>query len=288
MSDQTLSAGARMAAARRQRGLSLDLLATQMKVPVARLEALEREQWDQLPDATHARALATSVCRVLELDPAPILAAMPRGAGPALERVSQGLNQPVRSSQGSNLARWGLAALLLVLALIALGLSLWPRDAESLIDSVGLPTSAEPTLLPASAASEAALPASVAEPASLPQQAPPPATLAASAAASQLLASAPASAPALAAPVAAPPTGSALLEIRASRGASWVSVSDAAGTSLAAQLLNEGEVLSLSPRGSLPLRLTLGNAPALELRWRGQPQALEGYEQRRVAKLELK
>jgi hypothetical protein len=34
--------------------------------------------------------------------------------------------------------------------------------------------------------------------------------------------------------------------------------------------------------------VVLGNAPVLELRWRGQAQALEGYEQRRVAKLELK
>jgi cytoskeleton protein RodZ len=120
--------GARLGAARRQQGLHIAALAAQLKVPVARLEALEAERWSELPDATHARALATSVCRVLNLDAAAVLAGMPRATGAALERVSAGLNQPVRDGAGWRAPRawlWAGAVLLLVLAA---ALALWPRD----------------------------------------------------------------------------------------------------------------------------------------------------------------
>ena len=110
------SAGALLAAARRKQGLHIVTLAAQLKVSPARLEALEAERWQDLPDPTHARALATSVCRVLGIDAAAVLAGMPKGGGAALERVSAGLNEPVRSGAGwpANGLRWLLLVLLLL------------------------------------------------------------------------------------------------------------------------------------------------------------------------------
>lgn len=265
MSDSSLGAGARIRAARQQRGLPLDVLAAQMKVPVARLDALEREQWDALPDPTHARALATSVCRALELDARPILEAMPRGAGAALERVTQGLNQPFRTAPARtwSVGLWGLLALLL---LAGAALLAWPH-----LQTLLPPTPSQP-----------------AAPAVLPAQdvgITPPTPIPAASPASDTAPAVPAEA-ASAAPV--EPSVPAALEIRASRGASWVSVMDAQGATLAAQLLDLGETLTLPLPAALPVRVVLGNAPVVDLSWRGQAQALEGYEQSRVAKLELK
>ena len=279
--------GALLEAARRKQGLHIAALAAQLKVSQARLEALEAERWSQLPDATYARALATSVCRVLGLNAGAILAGMPPAAGASLERVSAGLNRPYRAGpewRGQGSRKWlfaGLAALLVAAA----GLALWPEGTkplpEALVDV--LPSAASAVLpilveapLAADAASGPSSSPSAVEPikADAPSApAPAPATQPATPAAVP---------PVLAQPVAGLPT----LEIRASKGASWVSVVDGTGVSLAARLLSEGEVLTLEPKA--PVRVTLGNAPALAVSWRGQAQLLSGYESTRVAKLELK
>lgn len=299
-----------MAAARRQQGLHIAALAAQLKVPQARLEALEAERWNQLPDATHARALATSVCRVLGLDPVPVLAGMPRGPGAALERVSAGLNQPVRDGGGWALPRgaWWLGAL--VLLLVAVALALWPRQGAwgDLLPSLGagpsvqppaeLPSAAAaPPLISGSGAAQPAGPATL--PASLPTApivSPEASTATASVAntvptavgtAKLPSASPPATPLSTVTPIAAPTATGTLLEIRASQGASWISVVDAQGASIASRLLQQGEVLALD-EARAPLRLVLGNAPALTVRWRGQNQALDAYAQTRVARLELK
>lgn len=269
--------GALLEAARRRQGLHIAALAAQLKVSPARLEALEAERWDELPDPTHARALATSVCRVLGVDAAAVLAGMPRGAGAGLERVNVGLNEPVREHKGFRGAglRTGLPIALLLL-LAALAFAFWPPGSDELPapQSTAIELPAEP--LPDAAASGAASPQvpAVAAPASAANPSAQPAL--------------PAQAVDGPGPMAGAHASSGQgLELRATQGASWVSVVDAAGNNLASRLLQQGESLSL-PASGAPLRLVLGNAPALELSWRGQAQALEGYEQRRVARLELK
>lgn len=70
--------------AREQADIHIAALASALKVPVARLEALEAERFDLLPDPPFVRALAASVCRVLKLDPTAILAQLPQPARPSL------------------------------------------------------------------------------------------------------------------------------------------------------------------------------------------------------------
>ena len=60
-----LSAGTILCQAREAAGLHIAVLAVSLKVPVAKLEALETDRLDELPDAVFARALAASVCRQL-------------------------------------------------------------------------------------------------------------------------------------------------------------------------------------------------------------------------------
>ena len=71
--EATPSAGTLLRQAREDSGLHVATLAAALKVPVRKLEALEADRFDLLPDAVFVRALAASVCRNLKLDPAAVL-----------------------------------------------------------------------------------------------------------------------------------------------------------------------------------------------------------------------
>jgi hypothetical protein len=99
-----VTAGTLIRAERERRGLRLDVLAATLKVGVFKLQALEEDRFDELPDAAFTRALAMSVCRVMGVDAAPVLALLPRadGSPEALEHVTSGLQEPfdARASHG--------------------------------------------------------------------------------------------------------------------------------------------------------------------------------------------
>lgn len=73
----TTTAGAILRGYRTDRGLGVDALASTMRVPVVKLQALEDDRLEELPDAVFARALALAVCRQLKTDAAPVLALLP-------------------------------------------------------------------------------------------------------------------------------------------------------------------------------------------------------------------
>jgi len=98
-------------------------------VPVRRLEALEADRYDLLTDAVFVRALASSVCRSLKIDPAQILPLLPRSQAHPLS-VEGRINEPFRSSEEAAAGRRPvsqpavLAGVVLVFA--ALTVYLWP------------------------------------------------------------------------------------------------------------------------------------------------------------------
>ena len=63
-----LTAGMLIRRAREASGLHIAALAVSLKVPVKKLEALEANRFELLPDAVFVRALAGSVCRTLKID----------------------------------------------------------------------------------------------------------------------------------------------------------------------------------------------------------------------------
>jgi cytoskeleton protein RodZ len=73
----TTTAGAILRSYRSDLGLGIDALASAMRVPVVKLQALEDDRLDALPDAMFARALALAVCRQLKTDASPVLALLP-------------------------------------------------------------------------------------------------------------------------------------------------------------------------------------------------------------------
>lgn len=156
MSDETsapvaeaASAGALLRRAREAAGLELGSLSATIKVAQRKLEALEADRYDQLPDAVFTRALALTVCRALKIDAAPVLALLPAAKeAQGLEHVTQGLNQPfderggavVRMLSGGwgGLLRPGVLAPL-CLAGGALALYLWPHRPQLSIEAPATP-----------------------------------------------------------------------------------------------------------------------------------------------------
>ena len=65
---QSTSAGALLRQYREAQGFNLEVLAHALRVAPAKLEALEANHLDALPDAMFARALALAVCRQLKVE----------------------------------------------------------------------------------------------------------------------------------------------------------------------------------------------------------------------------
>ena len=77
---------------------------------------------------------------------------------------------------------------------------------------------------------------------------------------------------------------SGLLQLRTSE-ASWIEVRDAKGTLLLSRTVLPSESVGLD--GQLPLRLTIGNASATQLQFRGQSVDLSARTRDNVARVEL-
>jgi cytoskeleton protein RodZ len=91
------TAGTLLRQAREAAGMHIAALAVSLKVPVKKLEALEQDRFDLLPDAVFVRALASSVCRTLKLDAAPVLGLLPHTTAPKLTYQGSGINAPFRT-----------------------------------------------------------------------------------------------------------------------------------------------------------------------------------------------
>ncbi len=270
------SAGAMLRTARERRGMHIAALAAAIKVPQRKLEALEADRYDELPDMTFTRALAQSVCRTLKVDMQPVLDRLPQTtvASPKLEHVGTGLNAPFRERPGrAEPTDWGwlrkpvVWGTLLVLA-AAVALALLPerwlggvlrgkvpvgaKPAAVVSDVVTLPTSS--AAAPAASAVVFAPPEAASAPALVPTSS-----------------DAPAVVPSL---------------LAVSAGAeSWVEVQDARGQMLLSRSLAAGE--SVAVDGNLPLRVTIGNSAATQLSFRGNPVDLARHTRDNVARLQL-
>lgn len=311
------TAGAWLRDARQRHGLHIVALAATLKVHPSKLEALEADRWDELPDTTFVRALAKSICRVLKIDAAPVLALLPNSEDRELT-MSRGLNQPFRDRAagegGFSLALiqrpvvWGPALLLAAAVAVYLMPAAWLPSAASLgaagpaaseaaeSTPAALPVPVEAPLATASApvfASPASAPAALAQPTPSLQA---PASAAAvglqATAGSDLRLNPPS--PALPKPLAAaasaaaqplaPPPGSVPLVVKVS-SESWVEVVDASGRTLLSKLLRPGDAQNLA--GLPPLRVRVGNVAGTELVLRGEPVDLVSRSKDNVARLEL-
>lgn len=284
-----VTAGSLLRAAREKHGLHIAALAAAMKVPPRKLDALENDRWNELPDATFVRALALTVCRTLKTDAQPVLELLPPAQPMALRDAGDQLNAPYRDAGGrgsSSLAAgairpmvWAAAGLILAAVAVYFVPEAWLKGAPPaapLAGSVSVASAASAPLASASAPDSAAS-AVVGLPDSL---VPMPATAAAAGtpSAGETVFSAP-----LSNLMQATPTVGAL-QLRTTE-ASWVEVRDGKGQVLLSRTVQPDELVGLD--GAPPMRLTIGNAAATQLSFRGQAVNLTPNTRDNVARVEL-
>lgn len=318
------SAGTLLRRAREAAGMHAEALAVSLKVPIHKLEALEADRYDLLTDTVFTRGLASSMCRVLKIDPRPVLERLPQGSLPRLVNDTDRINMPFRGPGDGPAPSWRgqlrRPAVLIVLALLlgAVAVILWPAsmgDTRTMLHTPPAPQApvAEPHSQPAAPVPAAAGGAGIVTtttpspaPGAANAQAPAPVQSAATAPApggAPVVAGAPvpAAVSALQVPPAQPATapnavqpataahaiGEAgdVLAIRA-KGETWVEVVDAKGTAVLRKLLSAGE--SASASGVLPLSVTIGKADAAEVQVRGKPFELGPVSRDKVARFEVK
>jgi cytoskeleton protein RodZ len=274
--------------AREARGMHIAILSTALKVPVKKLEALEAGRYEELPGLTFARALASSACRHLKVDPEHILAQIPVAATPLLGPAGSGIDTPFIRAEETRVqtAGWlSRPALLLAGVLVAGALLLvfWPQ-AMPLTD---ITQTEVPVAAANPASAEAPASSLVTEPVVV--SAPAVSDAVADVAAPMAGARSPLPLQPTAAAVAAsvnipPPTGS-LMSIRAT-SESWVEVSQVGGTVLLRRLLKTGEVVDFS--APPPYAVLLGRAEAAEVTVRGQRLDTTAFVRNSVARFEVK
>ncbi len=135
ISEGEATAGGLLRSYRQASGLALDVLAKSLHVSAVKLEALENNRLDALPDAMFARALSLAVCRHLKTDAAPVLALLPKPDTKRLAYKSErGLDFPLErpsflpQSSFVVIERWMTPVrwLALLVLMVALALALWP------------------------------------------------------------------------------------------------------------------------------------------------------------------
>ena len=302
-----VSAGALLRQARQAQGVALEDLAATLKVPVEKLQALEDEDWQRLPDVVFLRALAQTICRTLHLEAAPVLALLPQQKVTALAPQG-GLNAPMRErgvpsilATNTKHSPWPWVVLLLIVLGGGgyLGVQWmapeWVRGVSTTVSAPSDPAGDSPLFSPAvpeegdgggmgnmgDVAQAGEVP--TVQAAALMQPALP------AEEGAQRGFAAPATAPA-AEPAAAPAAQAAasvspVLRITA-KGATWVQVLDAQQRLLIEKILQDGEVFSTS--APKPLTVAVGKADLATVEVNGAPFDVQAVARSNVARFEVK
>ena len=273
------SAGQMLRELRESAGVDPALLASAMKVSTQKLDALENDRLDLLPDVTFARGLASAICRAFGADPAPVLERMPVSA-PGLRPPEQNINQPFRRTGDRPtpvLATSFSKPLMMVVGALLLGaaaLYFLPTLPIQLGAPAPAQTSAEGVVREDVGSTPAVEPT---PPAEMPLGA---------ASAEQVLPPSAAAAPAApAAPAPAAAAGGELVQFSA-KAETWVTVRDAAGKQLINRVLAAGETVGVS--GDAPLSVTIGRKDAVDVTVRGQPFDHRSLSKTTVSRFQVK
>lgn len=313
----TVGAGQLLRQAREAAGLHIAALAVMLKVPVKKLEALEGNHFELLPDAVFVRALASSVCRTLKIDATPILAQLPVTSSPRLTYQTTCMNEAFRSpGDGPGPTIWtqlskpavlaGLALLLGTLVLVFLpALKVGVTTIQSsAADSapVGIAKLEAQKLSDTSPQAKLAPPDVVAATSASVSNASPPdadgggsaqttVTMTASSPAptSDLKALALGGSPGTSSPTfvtSASSPSSADIVVFTAQGESWVEATDAKGQVVLRRMLIAGDVVGAA--GTLPLRVVVGRANMTQVHIRGKGFDLSPVSKDNVARFEVK
>lgn len=274
--------GGVLKAAREARGLSLDELVVQTKLPRSMIDAIEDDNFALLSEPVYVRGYYRKYARVVGADEATVITAYEAHAGgelPKLEIPVLLQDEPMRQRR-----RWPLVILILLIVLGVLGLAWWLLDSspESTTNTPTTSSSAAPSVNEPATSREA------------PEESPPSRTSAAepsvgsrsssSAGGARRLAleTAIASAPQPVDPAPAPEAEPEVAEpepppslVLRFEEASWVRVEDGSGRRVLNGLVQGGEVREIDEDG--PYAVFLGYAPGVEVSHLGEPVDVSAY-----------
>lgn len=287
-----ISAGALLREARVAAGVHIESIAFSLKVPVSKIEALENDDLETLPDAVFVRALASSVCRTLKMDPAPVLALLPQTKVQPLPVSRSAVNASFRdgserSSVSGAFVRFSRPIVLaVVVLLIGAGVVAWmpgewlQRGNDGAVQSSAtgatspLPVRPVEPLVESPASMQAGNAASKIDAARSSALVGP----------EEASASAAVSIPDHAPPPAA--TSSAPRLQLSARGETWIQVKDSQGAVVLERILRAGESASVSQPGRLSV--VVGRADVTEVRVAGEKLDIANSARENVARFEIK
>lgn len=294
-------AGALLKQAREQAGMSLETLASRVKVLPHKLAALEEGRFDELPDLTFARALAKTICRHFNIDPVPVLAGFPATAAAASATAlnRQTLRTPLDANRGlrihgSGRSGFSVGAPTFALAAVAVAVALWwwlpaspPGGTGTDAASSNQPHATVEVVPTLNQTAETVAPAAVASlPVPSPAVAPAPAVTTPVVPAAPLAPPGAAVVPAAtpgAAPAAVAPASTDVLRLQA-RQTTWVEVRGG-GRTLLQRTLQAGESVSFNT--GAPFGVVVGRADAIEVQLRGQAFDITPYKRNNVARFSV-
>jgi cytoskeleton protein RodZ len=288
-------------------GIHLAVLSVTLKVPVRQLEALEADQLDPGKGPVFYRGLASSVCRHLQTDAAPILALLPQMSSqltplrsaikPFENDASVGISGLTWGRMASSKVVWGAAFMLFLTgALLWLpGPSHWAwlEDVKSLMaDEVVSQEVGEPVSLPVFSATPATFEASDAKTTQSPassvsnvSMATTTAVVTASVASkiSQVIPANPATAMASSS---ANRSDASPEWVFSASGDSWLEVRNAQKAVVWSGVVKAGE--STRIQSPLPVSVVVGRAQVVTVTLRGKAFDLKPHTQVTVARFEVK
>lgn len=289
--DRPGTAGSLLAQAREAAGLTLAAVAQQLKLAPRQVKAIEEDDFAHLPERTFVRGFVRNYARLLHLDPALVLAALPDANNasaldpPSLAGTSRVMGElPESQPAYRRPARWAIPLALVAIIAVTAAYELTRPAVDAPVAVSATPTSgsgaASPTAPVAPATS--ANPSGTALP--NPLLADP---LRAQSSAAGSTPKTDASTPAVTAPspAAFAPDGIEAPLVLAFRGASWAEVKDRGGAVVLSTIGINGATHSV--RGSPPFEVWLGNADVVTVTYRGQPVDLAPYTKLNVARLTL-
>jgi cytoskeleton protein RodZ len=267
--------------ARERKGVHLATLAVTLKVPVARLEALEAGRYHDLPDPTFTRALAKSVCKVLKEDPEPILASLPSAHVADLGPTATAISTPMPVSRegaimgsGESMVRVPSAVLAAVI-LVALAVVLWFLLPERTVTTVTEPI-AVPQSLTSAADDDQTTPSSDSDALVTLDEAVEQTAAEMTAVASRLLSNVPVAV--------GPDVAQGVVQIKA-RDTVWVQIVGASGRVILQRSLERQESVAFS--SDLPLSVVVGRADQVTVKVRDQDFDVQPWTRGNVARFEV-
>jgi len=288
MSEEQMSVGALLRAAREQKGWTVEQVVQQLKLARRQVEAMEGDDFAALPGNTFARGFVRNYARLLQLDPQPVLAQLEQQLPQEREQVAF----PQASENPSNLcvefrdanaraSSWPVLAMMATGLLLGIAIVWWyvqqpampeialeePEVAASLPDAIAF-EEVDAVASAVASAAQASLPASA------PQKT--------ASDASELVEAVPASRPARLVSSAVAARG---VHIAVNQD-SWVQIMDGHGQRVFSGILTAGAEQAWA--ASAPYQVKIGNAPGERLYYRGKPVDLAPFTRGDVATLELK